>query len=155
MSKGPFFWKWFKIFSAVSGKNGSSRLLIFKIKNIELSRTSFKCSRLESFKVQVKKLLVSRDRFIKSDYSVKIGLESELAIHARLSDSELVQRKDAIIADNPDFTDVELGVSQIELRTSPIDIVSSGGLANLEDEYQKRFARVLDSARKHRSEYCE
>ena len=41
----------------------------------------------ESFNVQVRDLLISKDRFIKNDHSVKIGLESELAIHARLSNS--------------------------------------------------------------------
>ena len=104
---------------------------------------------LESFNVQAKDLLASKDRFIKNGHRVKVGLESELAIHAMLSNSELVQKRDAIIADNSDFTDVELGASQIEIRTPPIDLISNGGIASLKEIYEKRFASVLDSARRH------
>ena len=104
---------------------------------------------LESFNAQAKDLLASKDRFIKNGHSVKVGLESELAIHAKLTSSELVQKRDAIIADNSDFADVELGASQIEIRTPPIDLVSVGGLQSLMGLYDKRFANVLDSARRH------
>ncbi len=104
---------------------------------------------LESFSVQTKDLLESKDRFLKDGNSIKVGLESELAIHAMLSNSELVQKRDAIIADNSDFTDVELGASQIEIRTPPIDLVSVGGLQSLTGVYDKRFASVLDSARRN------
>src|SRR3989338_1993293 len=103
----------------------------------------------ESFNVQVRDLLISKDRFIKNDHSVKIGLESELAIHARLSNSELVKRRDTIIAENSDFTDVELGASQIELRTPPVDLLSGNGFSVLRKIYEERFGSVLDSARRH------
>lgn len=104
---------------------------------------------LDSFNLQTKYLLASQNRFIKSGHGVKVGLESELAIHAMLSNSELVQKRDTIIADNPDFTDVELGASQIEIRTPPIDLASIGGVQSLTEIYGKRFASILDSARKH------
>src|SRR3989344_3196470 len=104
---------------------------------------------LESFNVQAKDLLASKDRFIKNGHRVKVGLESELAIHAMLSNSELVQKRDAIIADNSDFTDVELGASQIEIRTQPIDLLSTNGMSSLTGIYKQRFFNVLDSARKH------
>src|SRR3989338_7919022 len=102
---------------------------------------------LESFNAQAKDLLASKDRFIKNGHSVKVGLESELAIHAKLTSSELVQKRDAIIADNSDFADVELGASQIEIRTPPIDLVSVGGISSLRGIYNKNFTSVLNSAR--------
>ena len=102
---------------------------------------------LEAFNVQTKDLLVSQGRFIKDDQSIKVGLESELAVHARLNSEELVQKRDAILADNPDFTDVELGASQIEIRTPPIDLVSVGGTSLLKEIYDKNFTSVLNSAR--------
>src|SRR3989344_7474346 len=103
----------------------------------------------ETFDVQVQDLLASIDRFQKNGDSLKVGLESEIAIHARSSDSELVQKRDAIIADNSDFTDVELGASQIEIRTPPIDLLSTNGMSSLTGIYKQRFFNVLDSARKH------
>lgn len=104
---------------------------------------------LEAFDIQARDLLESRDRFLKAKDGVKVGLESELAIHGRLSNEELVKRRDAIIAENQDFTDVELGASQIEVRTQPIDLLSSDGVSSLRDIYEKRFADVLGSARRH------
>src|SRR3989344_5687809 len=103
----------------------------------------------ETFDVQVQDLLASIDRFQKNGDSLRVGLESEIAIHARSSDSELVQKRDAIIADNSDFTDVELGASQIEIRTPPIDLLSTNGMSSLTGIYKQRFFNVLDSARKH------
>lgn len=105
---------------------------------------------LEYFDIQVKDLLASKGRFIKNGHSVKIGLESELAVHARLNSSELVKKRDAIISDNLDFADIELGASQIEVRTPPLDILSIGGLSSLQEIYEKRFASILDSARRHK-----
>src|SRR3989338_2439748 len=103
----------------------------------------------ESFNVQARDLLISKDRFIKNDRSVKIGLESELSVYAGISDKELVEKKDAIIADNPDFTDFELGASQIELRTPPVDLLSGNGFSVLRKIYEERFGSVLDSARRY------
>jgi len=104
----------------------------------------------ESFDSQVRILLMSQDRFLKNDHNIRVGLESELAIYARLSDSELVDKRNTIIAENSDFTDVELGASQVEIRTPPINLVASDGFASLEDVYKKRFTNVLDSARKNK-----
>jgi len=104
---------------------------------------------LESFRIQVKSLLASGDKFKKDGQGVRVGLESELAIHGKFNDSELVEKRDAIIADNSDFTDVELGASQIEVRTEPIDLVSGSGLSALKRVYKKRVSGVLKSARKH------
>ena len=104
---------------------------------------------LESFNSQAKELLVSQERFVKSGHDLKIGLESEVAIHARLDNAGLVQKRDSIMLENPDSTDVELGASQIEIRTPPVNIVSSSGLAGLVEIYKQRFNGVLQSARKH------
>src|SRR3989344_5661821 len=104
---------------------------------------------LESFRIQVKSLLASGDKFKKDGQGVKVELESELAIHGKFNDSELVEKRDAIIADNSDFTDVELWASQIEVRTEPIDLVSGSGLSALKRVYKKRVSGVLKSARKH------
>ena len=104
---------------------------------------------LESFGIQARDLLASPDRFIKDSNSLKIGLESELAIHDQCNDTELTQKRDSIINDNPDFTDIELGASQIEIRTPPVDILSSNGLVFLEDIYRVRSEAVLQSAHKN------
>src|SRR3989339_680582 len=104
----------------------------------------------ESFDIQAKSLLESGDRFVKIAGGAKVGLESELAVHARLSDEELVKRRDAIIADNIDFADFELGASQVEIRTPPIDLLSSNGVVMLRDVYEKRFTNVLESARRNK-----
>ena len=90
-----------------------------------------------------------RERFVRNHQDLKIGLESEIAIHARLDNTDLVQKRDAIISENSDFTDIELGASQIEIRTPPVDIISSSGLASLTEIYKQRFNSVLQSARKH------
>ena len=105
---------------------------------------------LEVFNIQVKDLLTSQDRFVKNDSSIRVGLESELAIHAQLNDKELVLKRDSILADNPDFTDTELGANQIELRTPPIDLTSGDGISSLRKMYEQKFIKILDSARKHR-----
>ena len=69
---------------------------------------------LASFNSQVLDLLASRERFVRNSHSLKVGLESEIAVHAQLDDAELVQRRDAIISDNSDFTDIELGAMLIK-----------------------------------------
>ncbi len=105
---------------------------------------------LEAFDIQARDLLASRDRFLKAKDGVKVGLESELAIHARLCNSELVQKRDSIIADNQDFTDFELGANQIEIRTPPVDLLSSNGVSSLRELYETRYGSVLESARRHK-----
>jgi len=104
---------------------------------------------LEAFNVQAKDLLSAKDKFIKPRGSIKVGLESELGIHARLSDAELVRKRDMIIADNLDSTDVELGASQLEVRTPPIDLAPRQGPVTLKGIYQRRLENVLESARIH------
>ncbi|MBI2064771.1 MAG: hypothetical protein HYT62_01815 [Candidatus Yanofskybacteria bacterium] len=105
---------------------------------------------LEAFTIQTQELIASQDRFIKDNYGVKIGLESELAIHGRFDNTELTQKRDAVIADNKDFTDIELGANQIEIRTPPLDILSSDGLASLDNIYRARYNAVLESARRNK-----
>lgn len=103
---------------------------------------------LVAFNGQVRDLLASRDKFTKNNNSLKVGLESEIAVYAQLDNAELVGKRDAIISDNPDFTDVELGASQIEIRTPPIDIISCNGVVSLKEIYKQRFDNVLKSAQR-------
>jgi hypothetical protein len=103
----------------------------------------------ESFDIQAEDLLKSEDRFLKDKDGIKVGLESELAIHAKSDNSDLVKKRNCIVDDNPDFTDVELGASQVEIRTPPINLLSVGGLRLLLEVYNARFLKVLDSARRH------
>src|SRR3989338_2257996 len=103
---------------------------------------------ISAFDLQAKELLRNQDKFLKDGRSNKVGLESELAIYARAIDVTLVQGRDAIIAENPDFTDVELGANQIELRTPPIDLSSGRGILDLKDVYEDRLSKIIRSARK-------
>lgn len=102
----------------------------------------------EAFEKQVQKLLANREKFVKNGRILKVGLESEVAVHGKLSTTELTRKRNKIIEENDDFTDIELGASQIEIRTPPIDILSTGGMAQLDHVYKERFASVVNSARK-------
>lgn len=103
---------------------------------------------LIAFRKQAKEIISSNRRFAKKDGTLRIGLESEIAIYREnFSISEIEKTRNAIIGRVPDVTDVELGVSQIEFRTPPIDIISQLGFKELARIYENSFKSIVNSAK--------
>ena len=91
--------------------------------------------------------MASPERFQKDGTKLPVGLESEVAIYKLgLAPENYEALRDAILRDASGFTDVELGAAQIELRTSPVDILSVSGFNHLGEEYQRNFAQVKKAA---------
>lgn len=104
---------------------------------------------LRAFEVEAGRILASGDRFEKAEGSLRIGFESEVAVlKAGILISDIESLRDAILSRVPEFTDRELGVAQMELRTMPFDVLSSVGFGSLKSEYEGNFARLLASARR-------
>lgn len=81
----------------------------------------------ESFMTASQGILRSEDRFIKDGtISTRIGLEVEYSLLTTGFTQASEEQRDAIIKENPDCTDVELGASQLELRTPPYDLTGKG-----------------------------
>lgn len=94
---------------------------------------------------------MSKPEFYEKDGDeVKIGFESEVAIHSHMHIDEYEDKRDEIIEDLPEFTDRELGVAQIEFRTPPINIVERNGFQKITSIYKNNFSRILSYAKKHR-----
>lgn len=101
---------------------------------------------LDEFKTQAKQLIKERERFEDKSGKLTVGLESEIAIHGHCNLSELVQKRDKVIELNSDCTDVELGASQIEIRTPPVDLIKKRGVERMIRIYEESFKKVLSSA---------
>lgn len=104
---------------------------------------------LTAFLGQARDVISSQDWFNKNNGSLRIGLESEVAIYNEnfaLGDIERI--RDAIIQDVPDIADVELGAAQIEFRTPPIDVSTPSDFEEHARIYKDRFESVIRAARK-------
>lgn len=103
----------------------------------------------ESFMQASQNILRSEDRFRKGNpASIRMGLEIEYSLlNTGFTQASEAQR-DAVIKENPDSTDIELGAAQLELRTPPYNLTNDGiaGFATLIHDIEDR---VRVSARKH------
>ena len=102
-----------------------------------------------AFETQVRKILSEPDIFKKNGDRLKIGFESEVAIVSDCKLSEIESARDNILGEIPDFSDKELGVSQIEIRTPPISLLINNGPEKLESVYRNSFRETVRAARKH------
>lgn len=104
---------------------------------------------LAAFLEQALDVISSQDRFNKNDKSLRIGVESEVAIYREnFSFNDIERTRDAIIQDVPDIADVELGAAQIEFRTPPIDVSTQAGFDEHASIYRARFESLIQAARK-------
>ena len=96
----------------------------------------------EAFEKQAEKILENEGRYRKSKNNLNVGLETEYAAVDR--DWEPIGRevRNQMI-EGLDFADVEVGASQIEVRSDP---VRPGSLAELEDEMRLIEADLQDEA---------
>lgn len=102
------------------------------------------------YRKQAREIIASPERFWKDGDSLKIGFESEVAIHSwDLALHQFEGRRDAIRQEVPDSTDVELGAAQIELRTPPINVLASGGFAAIASLYKESFASLVQATQRH------
>ena len=100
-----------------------------------------------AFDEQAREVLSMPDRFLKDGKDLKVGFESEVAIHSdHLALNELEFVRDNILRKVPDFTDVELGTAQIEFRTPPVNISSTNGFCDISDIYRTTFQRLVLAA---------
>src|SRR3989339_351402 len=103
-----------------------------------------------AFDQQAKKIISVPDRFLKDGKSLKIGFESEVAIHSNhLALDKLEATRNNILRVVPDLTDVELGAAQLEFRTPPIDISSTSGFHDISNIYGTTFQSLVLSAKKN------
>ncbi len=101
------------------------------------------------FMKRADEILANEATFIKNDKSVKIGLEVEYSITNSDCHQQSENVRNAIISENSEFTDVELGAAQLELRTDPIDITQDEGITQVFDQLKEREHSVcLSAARK-------
>lgn len=99
-----------------------------------------------AFGEQKEKLLSQPDRFVKTEPVERVGIESEVAVHAAMEARELTNLRDEILAEHPGFTDTELGAVQIEVRTPPVDLSTADGVSALKGIYGDHLALVRGSA---------
>lgn len=92
-------------------------------------------------------ILRDEHRFIKTEGNLKVGLEVEYSVVTDNSSQAPEAARDQIIAENKEFTDVELGAAQLELRTIPM-VINHAGLGGLEEELQSKESRIQASARR-------
>ncbi len=115
----------------------------------EMENTPLQESAMKSaFKHEVSDILGNKDRFRKVPGQVKIGFEMEAALvdHAGIPVPEAVRDS---IKDGVPGADPELGASQIEWRTDPIQLEQNGGLQMLIAQATERDAQMRASAAMH------
>lgn len=88
-------------------------------------------------------ILANQERFIKRDNSVKCGLEIEYGLINKEGEPALESERD-YIHENTDFTDMELGAAQIEMRTEPVDLRQGSHI--LLDQVIERESRIIQLA---------
>lgn len=104
---------------------------------------------LTAFREQAQGVISSQGRFVKGDNSLRIGLESEVAIYREnFVLADIGRSRDAIIQKLPGITDVELGAAQVEFRTPPIDVLAQSGFGELVRVYRDRFELLVQAVRK-------
>lgn len=104
---------------------------------------------LAAFREQARNIILSQDKFVKNNNTLRVGFESEVAIYKEnlaLRDIERIRNK--IIQEVPDITDTELGAAQIELRTPPIDALNPSGFNELAKIYKDEFKLLVQAAKK-------
>jgi hypothetical protein len=99
---------------------------------------------------QANEVLEAPDRFQKDASTIKIGLESELALaNDRIGINGLEAMRDYIISETAEFSDMELGVSQIETRTNPFEVSAINGWKEMSDSYRADYEKLLAVCRQH------
>lgn len=106
----------------------------------------------EAFEEQVEELFENEELYRKSYSDVKIGLETEYPVVDRNFEAIEHTLRDQVI-EGLDFADVEVGGSQVEVRTDPVKLGSLSRLekemrlieADLQDEAEVRDIQVLRS----------
>lgn len=88
-------------------------------------------------------ILANQERFIKRDNSVMCGLEIEYGLINKEGEPALESERD-FIRENTDFTDMELGAAQIEMRTEPVDLQQGSHI--LLDQVIERESRIIQLA---------
>lgn len=101
-----------------------------------------------AFQVEVDGILLNKDRFQKVPGQIKVGFEMEAALvdHMGIPVPEAVRDS---IKDGVPGADPELGASQIEWRTDPIQLESDGGLQMLISQARERDEQMRMSASMH------
>ena len=100
-----------------------------------------------AFWLKANAILMDSDRFVKPERVTRVGLEEELAIYKKgLSLDDYEPIRDSIVAQNQDWADMELGTSQVELRTPPI-VITNGDFSSLVNIYNERLAAITQSSR--------
>lgn len=101
-----------------------------------------------AFKLDVGRVLTNKDRFQKKPGQIKIGFEMEAALvdHSGIPVCEAVRDS---IKDSVPGADPELGASQIEWRTDPIQLEQDGGLQMLVAQARERDVQMRNAAQMH------
>ena len=81
----------------------------------------------EAFWEKASEIIANENDYIKSPDTIKIGLELEYSLLGPSLGQPSEQLRDEVIGEVGNFVATELGASQIELRTDPIDIQESSG----------------------------
>jgi len=98
----------------------------------------------ERFEGQVSDILNSSERFEKQDSSIKCGLELEYGIVAEDEKKEVNESiRNDVMADCEGFSDCELGATQLEMRTEPLDLKE--GTDKLLDQIIEREEAMIRS----------
>jgi len=117
---------------------------IAEIENTPLQEQAMK----SAFQVEVNGILANKDRFQKVPGQIKVGFEMEAALvdHLGIPVPEAVRDS---IKDGVPGADPELGASQIEWRTDPIQLERDGGLQTLIAQARERDTQMRESASMH------
>lgn len=102
----------------------------------------------EAFRRKAEEILYCSTDYEKDDESIKIGLEVEYSLVNRSLAQVTEETRDDVIGGLKAFTDAELGASQVELRTDPIDIKNRSGFGAVYESLSDRQRQVQESARK-------
>lgn len=99
---------------------------------------------LIAFRKQAQKILDNPERFKKYGPAINVGIEEEFSLLNNDSPASEELRNRTI--SGFDFSDVELGAFQIEIRTEPIDITNEQGLIALSESLSERETAISQSA---------
>ncbi len=100
---------------------------------------------LDAFDAQAEDICSRRDSFRVSAPAVVVGLESEIALFSdEIEPRDISQLREEMIRENGELAH-ELGATQLEFRTSPVDILDRG-IGALQEELAGKYEQIRRQA---------
>lgn len=102
----------------------------------------------EAFWKKANEIIANESGYTKGPETVKVGLELEYSLLDSSFGQAPEQLRDTVIREVGDIAATELGASQIELRTDPIDVQEAQGFRAIYESLLGRQRQIQESARR-------